>query len=84
MSQDFCAICGKLVDKSLGQYDPWSAQIDHKIAIAKGGHPSSIDNLQLTHRICNAQKGSKLMNANSEKRDTKSLNWSMNWFDYRI
>ncbi|MCD8096410.1 MAG: HNH endonuclease [Ruminococcus sp.] len=28
--------------------------------LAKGGHPSAIENLQLAHRCCNRQKSDKL------------------------
>lgn len=55
-----CGICGKQVDKSLKYPHPLSAAIDHIVPIAKGGHPSSMDNLQLTHWQCNRQKSDKL------------------------
>ena len=55
-TQDTCAICGKKVDFSLKYPHPLSASIDHIIPIAKGGHPSDIDNLQLAHWCCNRQK----------------------------
>ena len=59
-SQSICAICGRPVDKSIKSPDPMSPSIDHIIPIAKGGHPSDINNLQLTHRACNRAKGTKL------------------------
>lgn len=62
MSQDVCGICGEPVDKSLPFADPMSATVDHIIPIAKGGHPSDIENLQLAHRKCNRQKSDKLVN----------------------
>ena len=48
----YCAICGQPVDKKLKWPDPMSATADHIIPISKGGHPSDIANLQLTHLIC--------------------------------
>ena len=60
-TQTVCAICGKPVDFSLKYPHPLSPTIDHIIPIAKGGHPSDIDNLQLAHRCCNRQKSDKLM-----------------------
>lgn len=83
MTQDYCAICGRLVDKSLDQYDPMSAQVDHIIPIAKGGHPSAIDNLQLTHRICNAKKSDKLQVNIKQPVQEDPLKWSLNWTEYR-
>lgn len=60
-TQTVCAICGKPVDFSLKYPHPLSPTIDHIIPLAKGGHPSDIDNLQLAHRCCNRQKSDKLM-----------------------
>ena len=66
-TQEVCAICGKPVDKSLKYPHPLSATVDHIIPIARGGHPSSIDNLQLAHFTCNRQKSDKLVDANVVK-----------------
>ena len=60
-TQTVCAICGKPVDFNLKYPHPLSPTIDHIIPIAKGGHPSDIDNLQLAHRCCNRAKSDKLM-----------------------
>jgi len=60
-TQSVCAICGKPVDFNLKYPHPLSPTIDHIIPLAKGGHPSDIDNLQLAHRCCNRQKSDKLM-----------------------
>lgn len=81
MSQDICAICGKLVDKSLKSTDPMSANVDHIVSIAKGGHPSSIDNLQLTHKICNQQKGAKKMGEIQTEIKEEPLAWSFDWYN---
>ena len=60
-TQTVCAICGKPVDFSLKYPHPLSPTVDHIIPLAKGGHPSDIDNLQLAHRCCNRQKSDKLI-----------------------
>lgn len=60
-SQSICAICGRPVDKSIKSPDPLSPSVDHIVPIVKGGHPSDINNLQLTHRACNRAKGTKLV-----------------------
>lgn len=57
--ESVCAICGKPVDKTLKYPHPLSASVDHIEPISKGGHPSDLDNLQLTHLICNKTKGNK-------------------------
>lgn len=59
-SQNICGICGKPVDMSLKYPHPMSKTIDHIIPIAKGGHPSDLDNLQLAHWTCNRQKSDKI------------------------
>lgn len=88
-TQNVCGICGKPVDLSLKYPHPLSPCIDHIIPIAKGGHPSDIDNLQLAHWTCNRQKSDKLI----EKKDIGSgeeeiisnriLPQSMNWSEYK-
>lgn len=40
--------------------DPMSPSVDHIIPIARGGHPTNIDNLQLTHLSCNQTKGKNI------------------------
>ena len=60
-TQEVCGICGKPVDFSLKYPHPLSKCVDHIIPVAKGGHPSDIDNLQLAHWTCNRQKSDKLV-----------------------
>ena len=60
-TQEVCGICGKPVDFSYKYPHPLSPTVDHIIPIAKGGHPSDINNLQLAHRCCNRQKSDKLL-----------------------
>lgn len=60
-TQTICGICGKPVDFDLKYPHPLSPCIDHIIPVAKGGHPSDPDNLQLAHWTCNRQKSDKLV-----------------------
>ena len=60
-TQTVCGICGKSVDFSLKFPHPLSPCIDHIIPVAKGGHPSDIDNLQLAHFTCNRAKSDKII-----------------------
>lgn len=57
---DTCAICGRTVDKGLPQYHPMAPEIDEIVPVSRGGSPYDIDNLQLTHRICNEKKGNRM------------------------
>lgn len=65
-------LCGKPVDKTLKYPHPLSAAIDHIVPIAKGGHPSALENLQLTHWQCNRQKSDKLF-ANQASNEPKTI-----------
>lgn len=85
-TQSVCGICGLPVDFTVKYPHPLSPCIDHIIPIAKGGHPSDIQNLQLAHWICNRQKSDKLT---VRKEETKTevgnydLPWSLDWAAYR-
>ena len=89
-TQTCCGICGKPVDMSLKYPHPLSKCIDHIIPLAKGGHPSDIENLQLAHWTCNRQKSDKLIRSRgtvdsnqSEVLSNRLLPQSMDWTTYR-
>lgn len=85
-TQTVCGICGKPVDFSLKFPDPMSPTVDHIIPVAKGGHPSDIDNLQLAHFYCNRAKSDKLAKV-VFKEDidigNHDLPLSVDWLSYR-
>ena len=86
-TQTVCGICGKPVDFELKYPHPMSPCIDHIIPIAKGGHPSDIDNLQLAHWTCNRAKSDKLFKKAKdeapEKISNRVLPQSCDWSKYR-
>lgn len=88
-TQTVCGICGKPVDFSLRYPHPLSACIDHIIPVAKGGHKSDIDNLQLAHWACNRQKSDKLIDrrrfcgADTEVMSNRILPQSLDWTRYK-
>lgn len=87
-TQSVCGICSKPVDFTYKYPHPLSPCIDHIIPVAKGGHPSDIDNLQLAHWCCNRQKSDKLlgkkqMNAGSEVISERVLPQACDWAAYR-
>lgn len=88
-TQTVCGICGKPVDLSIKYPHPLSPCIDHIIPIAKGGHPSDIDNLQLAHWTCNRQKSDKLIekkinnDVDLDIISNRILPQSMDWNEYR-
>ena len=86
-TQDTCGICGAPVDKTLPHGDPMAPTVDHIIPIAKGGHPSDIDNLQLAHWTCNRQKSDKIFRNHEEKTPqvigNRNLPQTIDWANYR-
>ena len=80
-SQSVCGICGRPVDFDKKYPDPWSPTIDHIIPIAKGGDPSSLENLQLAHFFCNRQKSTKLVELRVKEKpvSNKDLPLSRDW-----
>lgn len=85
-TENTCGICGHPVDLSIKAPDPMSPTIDHIIPINKGGHPSDINNLQLTHRHCNRQKSDKLFNQPQEEKKAignRNLPQTVKWMEYR-
>ena len=86
-TQNTCGICGRQVDFSIKAPNQMAPCIDHIIPVAKGGHPSDIDNLQLAHWGCNRQKSDKLFRNQEEKvpqvLGNRNLPQSRNWVTYR-
>ena len=87
-TQTVCGICGKPVDKSLRYPHPLSPCIDHIIPVAKGGHPSDIDNLQLAHWACNRQKSDKILKRHRKAEEDETISnrilpQSCDWAAYR-
>jgi len=87
-TQSVCGICGKPVDFNLKYPHPLSPCIDHIIPVAKGGHPSDIDNLQLAHWTCNRQKSDKLFakqqpGTPAPQISNRNLPQSTEWAAYR-
>lgn len=73
-TQNTCGICGKPIDKSFKAPHPLSPVVDHMVPINKGGHPSSIENLQLAHWTCNRQKSDKLYTTKTHEQTIADLN----------
>ena len=78
-TQSCCALCGKAVDFSLHPPDPMSPSIDHIIPIAKGGHPSALENLQLAHLMCNQKKGQQNKPGTHYQVSNRALVLSADW-----
>lgn len=55
-----CHICGKAIDYTLPNLDPWSFVLDHVVPLAKGGS-DAIENKKAAHRECNSKKRARLI-----------------------
>lgn len=87
-TQTVCGICGKPVDKGFKYPHPMSPCIDHIIPVAKGGHPSALDNMQLAHWTCNRQKSDKLLRPRQAAQEDEVLSnrilpQSRDWAAYK-
>ena len=78
-TQDICGICGKPLERNddgTFRYKaphPLSPTIDHIIPLDKGGAPADLSNMQLAHRICNAQKKNKILTAEVKDEREKQI-----------
>lgn len=87
-TQTVCGICGKPVEFGMKYPHPLSPCIDHIIPVAKGGHPSDLENLQLAHWTCNRQKSDKLLGSRSKAQNDETISnrvlpQSCDWAAYR-
>ena len=87
-TQTVCGICGKPVEFGMKYPHPLSPCIDHIIPVAKGGHPSDLENLQLAHWACNRQKSDKILNPRQGGQEDQTISnrilpQSRDWMAYR-
>ena len=71
-SATHCSYCGGLLRRDLGHNHPLAPTVDHRVALADGGHPTDPANLTVVHRGCNSRK------ENARRRQRK-LNASRDW-----
>lgn len=84
-TERICGICGKPVDMTLKYPHPLSKAIDHIVPVNKNGHPSDINNLQLSHMTCNRQKSDKVFKNVEEPKviGNRNLPQSFSWATYK-
>lgn len=78
---EICALCGGYIDKSLKYPHPMSASVDHIVPVKRGGK-STLDNLQVTHLVCNLNKGAR-MSPTVQSVPTKSIPQAFDWASYK-
>lgn len=63
-----CYLCSEPVEPLLRYPDPWSASVDHVVALSRGGQ-HTLDNVACTHFRCNLQKLTKSIGRLTEETD---------------
>lgn len=80
-----CAICHKPIDLQQpnklddGKLNALAVEVDHIIPKSRGGQLYAIDNLQLSHRECNRQKGAKMPSDYEAGKHVNPVPLSNNW-----
>lgn len=85
MLDPMCAICHKYIDVELpmndaqGNRNPLAVEVDHIIPRARGGPLYAVENLQLSHMICNRRKGAKMAEDYEPQQAVNQVPWSNQW-----
>lgn len=84
--EPYCAICTKYIDTSLpmtdpdtGKRNPLSVEVDHIVPRARGGQLYELENLQLSHMVCNRKKGSRMAEDYDQDRPANPVPLSNKW-----
>lgn len=86
MLDPVCAICHKYIDVQLpirdpktGEFNSLSVEVDHIVPRSRGGSFYAVDNLQLSHSVCNRRKGSKMEEDYEPQQAVNQVPWSNQW-----
>lgn len=81
-----CAICHKyididlpMVDPATGARNPLSVEVDHIVPRSRGGAIYALENLQLTHMVCNRKKGARMAEDYAEQHIVNQVPQSNAW-----
>lgn len=81
-----CAVCHKYIDVELPMIDPatglrnpLSVEVDHIVPRSRGGQLYALENLQLTHMVCNRKKGARMAEDYEEQTAINQVPLSNAW-----
>lgn len=84
--EPYCAICTKYIDVALpmtdpdtGTRNPLAVEVDHIVPRARGGSLYELDNLQLSHSVCNRKKGARMAEDYDTDKSANQVPWSNKW-----
>lgn len=84
--EPYCAICHKYIDVQLpmtdpdtGKRNPLSVEVDHIVPRSRGGALYELENLQLSHSVCNRRKGARMDEDYDSEQTANPVPWSNNW-----
>lgn len=81
-----CAICHKFIDVTIPMKDPvtgaWNGlavEVDHIIPRSRGGAVYALENLQLSHNVCNRKKGARMESDYEDQQAIQQVPLSNPW-----
>jgi len=81
-----CAICHKYIDIELpmidvatGARNPLSVEVDHIVPRSRGGSLYALENLQLSHMVCNRKKGARMADDYTDNQAINQVPLSNSW-----
>lgn len=81
-----CAICHKYIDVQLPMKDPvtgafngLAVEVDHIVPRARGGPLYAVENLQLSHSVCNRKKGARMESDYENNQAINQVPLSNSW-----
>lgn len=81
-----CAICHKyidielpMIDEATGARNPLSVEVDHITPRSRGGALYALENLQLSHMVCNRKKGARMAEDYAEGQAINQVPLSNSW-----
>ena len=84
--EPYCAICHKYIDVTLpmtdpdtGLRNPLAVEVDHIVPRSRGGAIYELENLQLSHSVCNRKKGAKMESDYEGFKAENPVPLSNNW-----
>jgi 5-methylcytosine-specific restriction endonuclease McrA len=70
-----CGICHGEIVFGLRRNHPAGPSLDHIVSLARGGHPTARENLQIVHFGCNSRKGSGIKRSAAPAARPRSRAW---------
>ena len=84
--EPICVLCHKYIDIQLPKKDPdtgaWNdlaVEVDHIVPRSRGGSLYALENLQLSHSVCNRKKGARMAEDYGDQEYVNPVPLSNKW-----